>query len=290
MDALSGAAQPRRGRPPLPGPRIVVGGDPPTLAMDAADLWRHRGLFGTLVWRILAVRYKQTLVGSAWAVLQPFALMVVFTVFFGWLTRIPTDGAPYPVFFFTGLWLWSFVAASVLAGASSVMANGHIVAKVYFPRALLPAATVAACLFDFLVGVPALLALMAWYGIVPGAGLLLFPLALLTAALLGLGLALWFAALYVFYRDTAHLLPFLVQMWMFASPVIYPLSLVPAPWQGVYALNPMVGIIAATRWAFAGGPPVEPRLLLISAGAALLIAVGGYLYFRRKEPLFTDYA
>ncbi|HYE48754.1 MAG TPA: ABC transporter permease [Azospirillaceae bacterium] len=288
MDAMS--AGPAAARPAASRPVTLIGGRRPGLREDAGELWRHRGLFAMLVWRILAVRYKQTLVGSAWAVLQPFLLMLVFTVFFGWLVRIPSDGVPYPLFFFTGLWMWSYLSQCFLAGAASVVANGHIVGKVYFPRALLPAATVAASVVDFLVGLPALAALMAWYGIVPGWGLLAFPAAFLIATAMGLGLALWFAATWVFYRDTAYLLPFLAQLWMFASPVIYPLSLVPAEWRELYALNPMVGVAAATRWAFAGGPPVEPRLLLVSAGAALLVLATGYRYFRRREPLFTDHA
>ncbi|HYC02348.1 MAG TPA: ABC transporter permease [Azospirillaceae bacterium] len=268
----------------------VIGGPPPGLRHDMAELWRHRGLFAMLVWRILAVRYKQTLIGSAWAVLQPFILMLVFTVFFGWLVRIPSDGMPYPLFFFTGLWMWTFVSQAFLAGAGAVVANGHIVSKVYFPRALLPAATVAASVVDFLVGLPALVALMAWYGVVPGWGLAAFPLALAVAGIMGLGLALWFSALWVFYRDTAYLLPFLAQLWMFASPVIYPASLVEPEWRAVFALNPMVGIIDATRWAFAGGPAPDPGLLAISAVAALLVLVTGYVFFRRREPLFTDHA
>lgn len=282
MDALSGSGG-------APRQTTVIGAGPQGPIEDAAELWRHRGLFAILVWRILVVRYKQTLIGSSWAIVQPFALMIVFTVFFGWLVRIPTDGSPYPVFFFTGLWVWTFVSQSVLNGAAAVVANGHIVGKVYFPRVLLPAAAVVAALVDFLVGLPALVALMAWYGIAPGWGLPAFPLVLAIAALMALGLALWFAALWVFYRDVAYLLPFIVQLWMFASPVLYPLSLVPAEWQAVYALNPMVGIAAATRWAFAGGPPVAPHLLTISAVAALAAAAAGYRFFRRREPLFTDH-
>ena len=255
---------------------------------ELPELWRHRELFRALVWRIIAVRYRVTFIGTAWALLQPFSLMVVFTVFLGLLARMPSDGIPYPIFFYSGVLAWQLVAQAVLQGTATVVANDHLVKRLYFPRSLLPAAAVTASLFDFLVALPGLFLLMAVYGMIPSAGIFAFPLAILLATSLALGLALWGAALNVFYRDISYVVPFLVQIWMFASPVIYPESLVPEKLHWLYASNPMVTIIGITRWAFAGGPTVPMFSMAISGAVSFVILVLGYRFFRRREASFSD--
>jgi lipopolysaccharide transport system permease protein len=273
-------------------------GNPPVIILRPAftgeiyklkDLWAYRELFWLLVWRLVAVRYKETVVGIAWAVIQPFSLMIVFTVFFGLLARVASDGTPYALFVYSGLLMWQFVSQAITQGGMAVVNNAHIVTKVYFPRMLLPAAAVCAAIFDFIVACPALVALLAFYGIWPSWwGLLLFPLALVISAVLALGFALWFSTLNVFYRDVNYILPFLMQLWMFSSPIVYPLSLVPAQWQPLYAINPMVSIVQACRWAFAGGSHISPKLMTISAVIAVAVLVSGFRFFRRREAIFSD--
>ena len=273
-------------------------GNPPVIILRPAftgeiyklkDLWAYRELFWLLVWRLVAVRYKETVVGIAWAVIQPFSLMIVFTVFFGLLARVPSDGVPYALFVYSGLLMWQFVSQAITQGGMAVVNNAHIVTKVYFPRVLLPAAAVCSAIFDFIVACPALVALLAFYGIWPSWwGLLLFPLALVISAVLALGFALWFSTLNVFYRDVNYILPFLMQLWMFSSPIVYPLSLVPAQWQPLYAINPMVSIVQACRWAFAGGSHISPKLMTISAVIAVAVLVSGFRFFRRREAIFSD--
>jgi lipopolysaccharide transport system permease protein len=252
------------------------------------ELWAFRELFYMLVWRNLKVRYKQTAIGVAWALIQPFALMFVFTVFFGYLTRMPSDGIPYPLFVYSGLVVWTFVSTAFGQGSQSVVMNQQLVTKIYFPRAILPASTIASGAVDLGFSFLALFALMAYYGVVPGLGLLLMPVVLLIAVLTTLGLSLWFSALYVLYRDVGHLIPFVTQLWMFSSPIIYPVSLVPEALRPVYALNPMVTIIEGTRWAFAGSHPPSAMLVVVSLATSIALVVSGYYYFRRHEATFSD--
>jgi lipopolysaccharide transport system permease protein len=257
--------------------------------IDLAELLRFRHLFAVLVWRTLKVRYQQTAIGVAWVVLQPLLLTFVFTVIFGLLIRMPTDGGrPYPVFVLSGLLVWQFVAQSFQQATSSVVGNAHLVTKIYFPRILLLLAAIAAAFFDLLCALALMIVFMFWYGVAPTAGVLAFVPAMLLAAVTVLGMALWLGALYVPYRDVGHLLPFLTQIWMFVSPVFYPLSLLPPKYELLYALNPIVVAVQSSRWAFAGGEPPSGSMVAVSSAVALLLLVSGLWFFRRHEGRFAD--
>ena len=256
-------------------------------ALRLRELWDYRELLFFLIWRDLKVRYKQTALGVAWAVLQPLLAMFVFGLFFGRLARMASDGLPYPVFNLAGLVPWTFFAFGLNEAATSVVGSRHLITKVYFPRLAIPVATVLAGLVDFAIAFVLLLIVMAWYGIVPGPeALFVIPLVLLVFVT-ALGVGLWLAALNVQYRDVRYVLPFLTQLWLFATPIVYPSSLVPAPWRPLYGLNPMVGVVDGFRWALLGSAPPGP-ILAVSACAALALAAGGSLYFRRMERAFAD--
>ena len=274
--------------PPASGPKLTIV-DPSTgwAALRLGDLWTYRELLFFLVWRDVKVRYKQTALGVAWAVLQPLLTMFVFSLFFGRLARMASDGLPYPVFNLAGLVPWTFFAFGLNEAATSVVGSRHLITKVYFPRLAIPLATVLAGLVDFAIAFLLLLLVMAWYGIVPGLeALFVIPLVLL-AFVTALGVGLWLAALNVQYRDVRYVLPFLTQLWLFATPIVYPTSLVPAAWRPVYGLNPMVGVVDGFRWALLGSAPPGPALA-VSACAALALALGGIFYFRRMERAFAD--
>jgi lipopolysaccharide transport system permease protein len=252
------------------------------------DLVRYRGLFAALVGRDLRVRYKQTLVGVAWAVIQPAALTLVFTIFFGYLGRFPSDGLPYPLFALCGLLPWQLFARALNDGSMSVVANAGLVEKVYFPRLLLPTAVIVSALIDFAIAFVVVLGVMAYYGLALGTAVLLVPLMVVLAVVTSLGVALFLAALYVRYRDIHHVLPLLTMVWFFASPVFYPSSLVPEALRVFYGLNPMVGIIEGFRWALLGGAAPSWPMLAISACVVFLMLAGGLAYFNRAEPTFAD--
>ena len=274
--------------PPASGPKLTIV-DPSSgwAAPRLGDLWTYRELLFFLVWRDVKVRYKQTALGVAWAVLQPLLTMFVFSLFFGRLARMASDGLPYPVFNLAGLVPWTFFAFGLNEAATSVVGSRHLITKVYFPRLAIPLATVLAGLVDFAIAFLLLLLVMAWYGIVPGLeALFVIPLVLL-AFVTALGVGLWLAALNVQYRDVRYVLPFLTQLWLFATPIVYPTSLVPAAWRPVYGLNPMVGVVDGFRWALLGSAPPGPALA-VSACAALALALGGIFYFRRMERAFAD--
>jgi homopolymeric O-antigen transport system permease protein len=257
--------------------------------LDLGELWRFRHLFAVLVWRTLKVRYQQTAIGIAWAVLQPLLLAFVFTVIFGLLVQMPTDrGQPYPVFTLSGLLVWQFVAQSFQQATGSVVANSHLVTRIYFPRLLLPLAAISAALFDLLCVLGLMAVFMAWYGVAPSIGALCFVPAVLLAATTVLGLALWLGALYVPYRDVGHLLPFMTQIWMFICPVFYPLFLLPPKYTLIYALNPIVVSVQTSRWAFAGGEPPALSMVAVSCAVAALLLVSGLWFFRRHEGRFAD--
>jgi len=255
--------------------------------VNLAELWEFRELFGMLVWRQISVRYKQTVLGITWALIQPVMTMVVFSVFFGRLAGIPTDGVPYPVFAFCALLPWQLFALSLAEASNSVVANQHMLTKVYFPRLLLPLAAIALGLVDFALSFVVLAILMFWYGIAPGWPLLSLPLWTLLAVMTCVAVSLWFAALNVRYRDVRYTLPFLTQLWLFATPVAYPTSMLPEAWRSLYALNPMVGVVDGFRWALVGGP-WPGATVFVSAAAVAVLLVGGLFYFRRTERTFAD--
>jgi lipopolysaccharide transport system permease protein len=258
------------------------------VSLKLQELWEYRELVYFLIWRDIKVRYKQTALGAAWAVLQPFLTMVVFSVFFGSLAKIPSDGVPYPIFAYTALVPWSFFAHGLTSASNSLVSSANLISKVYFPRLALPLSTTLSGAVDFAVAFAVLLGMMLYYGIVPTIHLVWLPLFLLLAFATSLGVGLWLSALNVQYRDVRHVVPFITQFWLFASPVVYPSSLLPEPWRTVYALNPMVGVIEGFRWALLGTESRPGLMIVASSLAALLVLVGGALYFRRVEKTFAD--
>lgn len=251
------------------------------------ELWFYRELLFFLVWRDVKVRYKQTLLGASWAIIQPVLQLVVFTVIFGRLAGISTNGIPYPLFNLAGLLPWQFFANTVTQAANSLVINAGIVRKVYFPRILIPTATIGSGLVDFGLAFVILLVLMLWFQWPPTPAIFLLPMFLVLAMLTALGVGYWLSAIHVKYRDVRHATPFMIQLWLFATPVVYPTSLIQGPWQLVYALNPMVGVVEGFRWALLGTQ--APSLaMLISVTVALTIFMTGWLYFQAAERKFAD--
>ncbi len=257
------------------------------LDLNLHELWDYRELLYFFVWRDLKVRYKQTAIGAAWAVLQPFLTMVVFSLFFGTLARIPSNGLPYPVFYYSALLPWMYFAGALQNATNTMVEHQRVITKVYFPRLLLPLAAVVSGLVDLAIGFMVFLGMVLYYGIKPGPAILLLPVFLLLAVLTALGVGLWLSALNAIYRDVRYVLPFLIQFWMFASPVAYPSSLVPQRWRWLYGLNPMAGVIEGFRWALTGrGQP--PSLLPVASAAAVLLVAGGVAYFQKMEATIAD--
>jgi lipopolysaccharide transport system permease protein len=251
------------------------------------ELWSHRELMFFLVWRDLKVRYRQTVFGALWAVLQPIILMLIFTVSVGRLPGVGPANVPYPLFAYAGLVPWTLFAAS-LAGASNSMVNAEaIITKVYFPRLLLPVAAIGSYLIDFLVAMAVLAILMVYFGVVPSAAIIWLPLFTLFAIVTALGVGIWLAAVNVRYRDVKYVVPFLTQAWMFASPVIYASTLIPKQWQWLYALNPMTGVLEGFRWALIGGPRPD-QLIFVSVVASVIVLATALVYFRHTEQTFAD--
>jgi len=240
------------------------------------------------VWRDLKVRYKQTLIGVVWVVLQPLMSMGVFTLFFGRLAKLPSDGLPYPVFYFSALAPWTYFSTALTAATNVVVENQRLITKVYFPRLILPLSSVMSGLVDFAIAFAVLLALVLGYGLRPGVNALWLPFLLLLALATALGVGLWLSALNALYRDVKYVTPFLVQFWMLASPVAYPSSLVPGKWQWLYGLNPMTGVIEGFRWALTGRGQAPGALLLASAVAVAALLLGGALFFQRMEGTVAD--
>lgn len=262
--------------------------------LNLRELWSYRELVFFLVWRDVKVRYKQTALGAAWAVLQPTLTMVIFTVFFGGLAAIPSDGLPYPIFSYAGLLPWTFFAQGLAQSSNSLVGSQHLITKVYFPRLVIPLATVLAGVVDFTLAFGVLLVLMAYYGIWPSATVLWLPLLLLLSLATALGVGLWLSALNVRYRDVRYVVPFVTQIWLFVTPVIYPTSAVTARLRSfgvpawVYGLNPMSGVVEGFRWALLGSGTSPGALVLASSGVALALVVSGTWYFRHMERTFAD--
>jgi lipopolysaccharide transport system permease protein len=252
-----------------------------------SGIWTYRELLYFLIWRDIKVRYKQTVLGAAWAVLQPVLTMIVFTIFFGRLAKMPSDGIPYPVFSMAALVPWTYFATALSSGSQSVVASQHVLAKVYFPRLLVPLASVLGPLVDFAIAFGVLLALMLWYGIVPGTAILWLPALLLLSVLTAIAASVWLSALNVQYRDVRYVVPFVIQLWMFATPVAYSSSLVPERARLLYGLNPMVGVIDGFRWTLIGGP-APGSITLVSAAVVVITLLLGASYFQRLEGTFAD--
>lgn len=252
------------------------------------ELWEYRELLYFLTWRDVKVRYKQTALGAAWAILQPVLTMAIFSLFFGRLAKVPSDGIPYPIFSFTALVPWTFFANGLNQSSNSLVMSANLIKKVFFPRLTIPIATVLAGVVDFIFAFAVLLVMMLGYGITPGWHVLYLPFFLLLAVVTSLGVGLWLAALNVEFRDVRYVVPFLTQFWMFATPIAYPSSLLAEPWRTVYGINPMVGVVEGFRWALLGTKTAPGASLLVSTGAALVLLVSGAYYFRRMERTFAD--
>lgn len=257
-------------------------------SLRLVDVWLHRELLFFLIWRDVKVRYKQTALGVAWAVLQPVLTMVVFSIVFGRLAGLPSDGLPYSVFTLCALLPWQLFAQALTQSSNSMVANEGLITKIYFPRLIIPLATVLGGLVDFVVAFVVLLALMAYWGVVPGVSALALPVFLVLALATALGIGLWLAALNVQYRDVRHTIPFITQFWLFVTPVAYASSLVPERWRLLIGLNPMAGVVDGFRWALLGTARVDGAMLGVSAFVALTLLVSGLLYFRRTERSFAD--
>jgi len=258
------------------------------VSLRLAQLWEYRELLYFLTWRDIKVRYKQTALGAAWAIIQPFLTMLVFSLFFGRLAKVPSDNVPYPIFAFAALAPWTFFANGLLQSSNSLVLNTNLVTKVYFPRLAIPISTTLAGVVDFCLAFAVLLGMMGFYGLRPGPRVVLVPLFLLLALISALGVGLWLSALNVRYRDIRYVVPFLVQFWMFGTPIAYPSSLLQEPWRTVYSLNPMVGVVEGFRWALLGTSTAPGPMIIVSSVAAVLILVGGAFYFRRMERTFAD--
>ncbi|HSE42957.1 MAG TPA: ABC transporter permease [Acidobacteriota bacterium] len=252
------------------------------------ELWHFRDLLYFLVWRDLKVRYKQTALGAAWAVIQPFFTMVVFSIFFGRLAGVPSDGIPYPLFAFAGLVPWTFFSNALSQSSNSLVGNQHLITKVYFPRLVIPVSAVLSGTLDFVIAFIVLLSMMIYYGVYPGIAVFTIPLFFLLALITALGTGLWLSALNVEFRDVRYIVPFLTQFWLFATPVAYPSSMLSEPWRTLYGLNPMVGVVEGFRWALLGKPVLSGSMLAISVITAFVLLVTGALYFRRMERTFAD--
>jgi lipopolysaccharide transport system permease protein len=268
--------------------RIAPAGNTASIGVGLRELWEFRELLYFLIWRDVKVRYKQTALGAAWAVLQPLLTMLVFSLFFGRLAKMPSDGVPYPIFAFAALVPWTFFANGLTQGANSLVGSANLIKKVYFPRLAVPAATTLAGLVDLTIAFAVLLAMMAYYGIAPTTNIVWLPSFVLLALATAFGVSFWLSALNVQYRDVRYVVPFLTQFWLFATPIAYPSSLLHEPWRTVYGLNPMVGVVEGVRWALLGvnGAPGASIVVSIASAAALLVS--GAWYFRRMERRFAD--
>ncbi len=259
------------------------------VALNLRDLWLYRELVYFLTWRDLKVRYKQSVLGVLWAIIKPFMAMVVFSIFFGNLAKLPSDGLPYPIWSYTALLPWEFFAAALSVSARSMLTSGSMVSKIYFPRIIVPLSSVFANLVDFLIAFVILFGMMFFYKITPTINMLWLPLFLLLAVITALGVGLWFSALLVMYRDVGYMLPFITQIWFFLSPVVYSFSTVPEKWRVLYSLNPMAGVVEGFRWAMLGTQQtISPTMMAISAGISLTLFITGLFFFRRMERVFAD--
>ncbi|MCK5053515.1 MAG: ABC transporter permease [Anaerolineales bacterium] len=258
------------------------------VSLNLRDLWRYRELIYFFIWRDVKVRYKQTLLGAAWAIIQPVFTMVVFSIFFGNLAKIPSDNIPYPIFSYTALLPWGLFEAGISKAGNSLVASRSLITKIYFPRLVIPLASVIAGLVDFALAFIVLIGMMFYYGFSPTSTIWVLPILLLLTLMTALGTGLWLSALNVAYRDVGYVIPFIIRLWFFLTPITYSASIVPEAFQKLYALNPMTGVVQGFRWALlgVGSPPSE--LLLASSIAALVILVTGALYFRRMERTFAD--
>jgi lipopolysaccharide transport system permease protein len=269
-------------------PKIVIEPSRGWFSLHLNELWQYRELLYFLAWRDIKVRYKQTVLGAAWAIIQPFFTMVVFTLFFGKLAKIPSEGVPYPIFSYAGLLPWTFFAQAMNQSSDSLVGNAHLITKVYFPRLAVPLSATLAPFVDFCIAFMVLIGMMFYYQIFPTGTLVWLPAFLLLAFATSLGAGLWLSALNVQYRDVRYTVPFLTQIWLFATPVIYPSSAVHGPWRIILGLNPMTGVVEGFRWALLGIGAAPGGMIYTSMGVTLLLIITGAIYFKRMEKTFAD--
>lgn len=257
------------------------------VSLQLRHIWEFRELLYFLMWRDIKVRYKQTILGAAWAILQPLFTMVVFSLFFGRLAKVPSDGLPYPIFSFAALVPWGFFSNGLVAAANSLVGNANLIKKVYFPRLVVPISAVLSGAVDFLLAFVVLLGMMAYFHIWPTINIVLLPVFFLLAFIASLGVGLWLSAMNVQFRDVRHTVSFFVQAWLFATPIAYPSSLLHEPWRSLYGLNPMAGVVEGFRWVLLG-TPAPGAIIWVSVAASLAVLVTGAFYFRRMERIFAD--
>lgn len=273
---------------PIKRPVTIIKPSRGWLSLNLPELWRYRELLYILAWRDVKVRYKQTVIGAAWAIIQPFFSMVVFSLFFGSLAKIPSDSIPYPLFSYAALVPWTFFANGLSESANSLVGNANLLKKIYFPRLIIPISAVISGVIDFSLAFLVLLGMMLYYHILPTANIFWLPLLALLAFITALGVGLWLSGLNVQFRDVRYIVPFLVQFWLFATPIVYPSSLIPEKWRLLYAINPMVGVVEGFRWSLLGADTAPGPMILVSALAAVALLVSGAFYFRRLEKTFAD--
>jgi len=267
---------------------IVVKPSKGWISLKLGELWEYKELLYFLAWRDIKVRYKQTVLGAAWAIVQPFFTMVVFSLFFGKLAKVPSDGIPYPIFAYAALVPWTFFANGLNQSSNSLVGSANLIKKVYFPRLVVPIASVISGVFDFILAFLVLLGMMLYYAIFPKANIVWLPFLLLLTLTTSLGVGLCLSALNVQFRDVRYTVPFLTQFWLFATPIAYPSSLLSQPWRTLYGINPMVGVVEGFRWALLGTDTAPGAIVLVSSLVALALLVGGAFYFRRLEKSFAD--
>jgi len=269
-------------------PTVIIEPRKSLLHLDLKAIWEYRELLFFLVWRDLKVRYRQTIIGIGWVVLQPLMTMALFTAVFGNFAKIPSDGVPYPIFTYSALLPWNLFATSLTRGTESVVGNAQLISKIYFPRLLLPISGILSPTVDFAISFVILAVMMIWFRTLPTWGVLALPFFLILALLTALAVGLWLSALNVRYRDVGHTIPFLVQLWMFASPVAYPVSLVPERWRVLYSLNPMAGVIEGFRWALLGKESPDFEVIVISSMMVTTLLISGVVFFKHTERTFAD--
>ncbi|MFA5002894.1 MAG: ABC transporter permease [Methanolinea sp.] len=268
-------------------PTILITPPKKLVPIDFKELWAYRELLYIFTWRDVKVRYKQTALGAAWAIIQPLFTMVVFSIFFGGLAQIPSEGIPYPLFSLAALLPWTLFAEGLTRSTMSMITNQNIMTKVYFPRLIMPFSGILSPLVDFVVAFSILILMMVYYGFAPTLNVVFLPLFIVFAVITSLSVGLWLSALNVKYRDFQYTIPFLIQIWLFTSPVVYPSSLLPEKWQILYGLNPMAGVIEGFRWALLGTNP-PGAMIWVSLGVVIVLLVTGAFYFRRVEQYFAD--
>ncbi len=252
------------------------------------EVWRYRELLYFLTWRDVKVRYKQTVLGAAWAIIKPFCTMIVFSIFFGKFAKVPSDGLPYPIFAYSALLPWHYFAYALSQSGESLVKEQRLITKVYFPRLIMPLAPMFSGLVDFAIAFSVLIGMMFWYKIKPTIGVLALPLWIILAMMTALAVGTWLSALNVKYRDIRYAIPFLTQLWLFSTPIAYSSSIVPEKWRTIYGLNPMAGVVEGFRWGLLGKEPPSAQMIMVSAVGILILLIGGLIYFRRTERTFAD--